>query len=229
MKKITLLLALIICCNWVFSNPIDTITAKIVAANFWRQNNVVGIKNGKTLRVRKEVPDFRVEQTDSLFQHFYILTAVDAVWFVIVSADDQATPILGYSMENSFEVQNMPPNLKDWLMGYEQAIQAANASRCSDEIRNEWGHLLAGENLPAKSTTSVAPLLTTNWDQGWPYNLLCPYDYEEDDHTVTGCVATAMAQVMKYWEHPVIGSGPYLCIPSLILSPHCAASPLVWC
>ena len=64
MKKITLLLALIMCVNMVFSNPIDTITAKIVAANFWRQNNVVGIINGKTLRVQKEVPNFRVEQTD---------------------------------------------------------------------------------------------------------------------------------------------------------------------
>lgn len=209
MKKITLLLALIMCVNMAFSNPIDTITAKIVAANFWRQNNVVGIKNGKTLRVQKEVPNFRVEQTDSLYQHFYILTAVDAVGFVIVSADDQATPILGYSMENSFEVQNMPPNLKDWLMGYEQAIQTADAYRCSDEIRNEWGRLLAGEALPTRSITSVSPLLTTNWDQGFPYNLSCPYDYDENDYTVTGCVATAMAQVMKYWEHPQIGTGSH--------------------
>lgn len=209
MKKITLLLALIMCVNMAFSNPIDTTTAKIVAANFWRQNNVVGIKNGKTIRIQREVPDFRVKQMDSIFHNFYILTAVDTVGFVIVSADDQATPILGYSMENSFEVQNMPPNLKDWLMGYEQAIQAADAYRCSDEIRNEWGRLLAGEALPTRSITSVSPLLTTNWDQGFPYNLSCPYDYDENDYTVTGCVATAMAQVMKYWEHPQIGTGSH--------------------
>lgn len=209
MKKITLLLALIMCVNMAFSNPIDTTTAKIVAANFWRQNNVVGIKNGKTIRIQREVPDFRVKQMDSIFHNFYILTAVDTVGFVIVSANDQATPILGYSMESSFEVQNMPPNLKDWLMGYEQAIQAADAYRCSDEIRNEWGRLLAGEALPIRSITSVSPLLTTNWDQGFPYNLSCPYDYDENDYTVTGCVATAMAQVMKYWEHPQIGTGSH--------------------
>lgn len=209
MKKLIIAVALVFSVNLLLANPIDTTTAKIVAANFWRQNNIVGTKNGKTLRVHKEVPDFRVKQTDSLFHNFYILTAVDTVGFVIVSADDQETPILGYSMENSFEIQNMPPNLKDWLLGYEQAIQVANAFSCSDEVRNEWGHLLAGENLPVKSTTSVAPLLTTNWDQGWPYNLLCPYDYVENDYTLTGCVATAMAQVMKYWKYPLIGTGSH--------------------
>lgn len=208
MKKITLVLALIVCFNLVFSNPVDTITAKLVAINFWKQNNAGPTVNGKTLRFQREVPDFRL-LPDTLFSGFYIFNAVNGKGFVIVSANDNAIPILGYSMENSFQIENMPPNLKFWLEGYEQEIQNADYVRCSNEIRSDWGMLLAGEPLPVKSTTNVTPLLTTHWDQGWPYNLSCPYDYDAEDNTMTGCVATAMAQVLKYWEYPQIGTGSH--------------------
>lgn len=209
MKKIILALALIVCFNVVFSNPVDTITAKKVAVNFWRQNNTGPVVNGKTLRFQRETPDFRLLPTDTLFSEFYIFNSVNGKGFVIVSANDNAIPILGYSMENSFQIENMPPNLKYWLEGYEQEIQNADFVRCSDEIRSDWGMLLAGEPLPVKSTTNVTPLLTTHWDQSWPYNLSCPYDYDAEDNTLTGCVATAMAQVLKYWEYPQIGTGSH--------------------
>ena len=209
MKKITLALALIVCFNLVFSNPVDTATAKKVAINFWRQNNMGPTVNGKTLRFQRETPDFRLLPTDTLFSGFYIFNAVNGNGFVIVSANDNVIPILGYSMEKTFQIENMPPNLKDWLNGYEQQIQRADMVRCSDETRSDWGRLLAGEPLPVKSATSVTPLLTTHWDQGWPYNLSCPYDYDAEDYTYTGCVATAMAQVMKYWEYPQIGVGSH--------------------
>ena len=209
MKIITLALALIFSVNLVFSSPVDTITAKKVAVNFWKQNNAGPTVKGKTLRFQRETPDFRLLPTDTLFSGFYIFNAVNGNGFVIVSANDNAIPILGYSMENSFQIENMPPNLKYWLEGYEQEIQNADYVRCSNEIRSDWGMLLAGEPLPVKSTTNVTPLLTTHWDQSWPYNLSCPYDYDAEDNTLTGCVATAMAQVLKYWEYPQIGTGSH--------------------
>ncbi|MBQ3733361.1 MAG: thiol protease/hemagglutinin PrtT [Bacteroidales bacterium] len=209
MKKITLALALFIGINMLFANPVDSTTAKKVAVNFWKQNNAGPTVKGKTLRFQRETPDFRLLPTDTLFSGFYIFNAVNGNGFVIVSANDNVIPILGYSMEKTFQIENMPPNLKDWLNGYEQQIQRANMVRCSDETRSDWGRLLAGEPLPVKSTTSVTPLLTTHWDQGCPYNLSCPYDYDADDYTYTGCVATAMAQVMKYWEYPQGGVGSH--------------------
>ena len=209
MKIITLALALIFSVNLVFSSPVDTATAKKVALNFWKQNNAGPTVKGKTLRFQRETPDFRLLPTDTLFSGFYIFNAVNGKGFVIVSANDNAIPILGYSMDKSFQVENMPPNLKDWLNGYEQQIQRADMVRCSDETRKEWGRLLAGEPLPVKSTTNVTPLLSTHWDQIWPYNLSCPYDYDADDNTYTGCVATSMAQVLKYWEYPQIGVGSH--------------------
>lgn len=209
MKKVTLAFAIIFSVNLLFSNPVDTITAKKVAVNFWKQNNAGPTVKGKTLRFQRETPDFRLLPTDTLFSGFYIFNAVNGNGFVIVSANDNAIPILGYSMENSFQIENMPPNLKYWLEGYEQEIQNADYVRCSNEIRSDWGMLLAGEPLPVKSTTNVTPLLTTHWDQSWPYNLSCPYDYDAEDNTLTGCVATAMAQVLKYWEYPQIGTGSH--------------------
>ena len=209
MKKVTLALAIIFSVNLLFSNPVDTITAKKVAVNFWKQNNAGPTVKGKTLRFQRETPDFRLLPTDTLFSGFYIFNAVNGNGFVIVSANDNATPILGYSMENTFQIENMPPNLRNWLNGYEQEIQHAELVGYSDETRNEWGKLLAGEPLSIKNTTNVTPLLQTHWDQGWPYNLSCPYDYDADDYTETGCVATAMAQVLKYWEYPQIGVGSH--------------------
>ena len=79
-------------------------------------------------------------------------------------------------------------------------------------------------SLPTKNklfgtNTAVNPLLTTLWDQSpdifttGPYNALCPYDSIYKSHTLTGCVATAMAQVMKYWNYPTKGIGTHSYTP----------------
>ena len=161
MKKITLALALIFSINLLFSNPVDTVTAKIVASNFWKQNGV---------RTQDAVPIFKVEQM--LFNNLYILTAIDTHGFVIVSADDRVIPILGYSDENSFDVTNMPPNLVEWLMGYEQQIQYINEENIepSEDAVVEWNTLREGGAIAPKSITAVYPLLTTLWDQSPYYN-----------------------------------------------------------
>lgn len=198
MKKITIALTLILCCNWVFPNPIDTTTAKQVAVNFWKQNTE-----------RNRVPDFVCKPMASTFTSFYVLSSIQERGFVIVSADDRVQPILGYSEEGTFDVSNMPPNLRNWLMGYEQQIHYAIDENIepSEETVLEWNTLLEGGAIAPKSTTAVNPLLTTQWDQSPYYNQLCPSYLLGLGHTQTGCVATAMAQVMKYWNYPTQGSG----------------------
>lgn len=105
MRKIILALTQVFCCISVFSNPIDTTTAKIVAANFWKQNTE-----------QNRVPDFVCEPMAPTFTGFYVLNSTQEGGFVIVSADDRVQPILGYSEESTFDVTNMPPNLREWLM-----------------------------------------------------------------------------------------------------------------
>lgn len=135
--------------------------------------------------------------------------------FVIIAGDDNVTPVLGYSDEGAFNPENIPLNMQEWLEGYKSQIRYVieNEIEATAEIRQEWHQLLnpSQPNLIARTNTAtyVAPLITTKWDQSPHFNALCPYDNTENQRTVTGCVATAMAQVMKYWNHPTTGTGSH--------------------
>lgn len=215
MKRIAIVLTLIFCFGSLLSNPVDTITAKRVAANFYRQNNVIGVKNGQTLRLQRQAPEYVVAPIDTVYTGFYVLNSINGDGFVIVSSDNNVMPVLGYSNDKSFDANNIPPALRDWLLGYEMEIRRARMDETlvAEEARRAWGALLAGQDLPNRSTRSVSPLLTTTWSQEWPYNMACPNDASAsgilNGHVYTGCVATAMAQVMKYWEHPQVGVGSH--------------------
>ena len=192
MKKITLALTLIISANLAFANPVDTLTAKRVAVNFWKQNNTGPTAGDTTSRAGEKIPNFIVGQTGMPFHNFYILTKTDSIGFVIVSADDRVIPILGYSLEDTFNTSNMPPNLQEWLMGYEQQIQYTIDENIEplEDIVTEWNSLLEGGTLSPKSTTEVEPLLKTHWDQSPYYNELCPTYLFGLGHTLTDSLIT---------------------------------------
>lgn len=121
-------------------------------------------------------------------KQFYVFNAEGQNGFVIVSADDRTTPVLGYADKGSLEMNKLPVNARRWLEGYAEEIKALG----EDVQANTHPRRVIG--------APVAPLLTCHWDQGAPYNLQCPIDGEYN--SVTGCVATAMAQVMYYHKWP---------------------------
>ena len=137
---------------------------------------------------------------------FYVYENADGEGWVMVAANDIARPILAYSDEGHFRTDNQPDNIKSWLGGYNKQIKNAeiNQLEASEEIKAEWQTLRKGERR-AKQAVVVSPMLTTLWDQDNPYWKYCPK--KSGENTLTGCVATAMAQVMNYWEWPVTGSG----------------------
>jgi uncharacterized repeat protein (TIGR02543 family) len=137
--------------------------------------------------------------------------------FVIIAADNAVHPVLGYSVEGGFGTEIMPENTYEWLKAYDEEIAFVSESRweADDEISSEWDNLLDGIGLTPKSRSSVDPLLKTKWNQNAPFNDLCPADSAgPNGHCYTGCVATVMAQVMNYWEHPVKGIGSYSYTPN---------------
>ncbi len=137
--------------------------------------------------------------------------------FVIIAADNAVHPVLGYSDEEGFGTETMPENTYEWLKAYDEEIAFVSESRweADDEISSEWYNLLDGIGLTPKSRSNVDPLLKTKWNQNAPFNELCPADSAgPNGHCYTGCVATAMAQIMNYWEHPVKGSGSNTYTPS---------------
>jgi hypothetical protein len=179
-----------------FANPVDLATAKTVAANFWSAmtgNN----DNGRWTDVTAQTG----------FHEFYLLTRNTDEGFVIVAADDRVQPILGYSTENSFTTP-LPPHVNAVLQGYEVEIAyyRTHNFEASEDIISLWTSLLEGEFTP-QSTTAVAPMLTTTWDQSPYYNNLCPAS--DGQHAVTGCAATATAQIMKFWNWPPTGVGSH--------------------
>ncbi len=118
---------------------------------------------------------------------FYVFNAEGQGGFVIVSADDRTVPILGYADQGSLETDHLPANARFWLESYAAQIKTlANDVQTSSTPRRALG-------------APVAPLLTCQWDQGEPYNHMCTF---YAGYCVTGCVATAMAQVMYYHKWP---------------------------
>ena len=119
---------------------------------------------------------------------YYVFNADDGSAFIIVSGDDRAREVLAWG-DHALEMENLPCNLKWWLEQYSEQI--------------EWLHANPDAQVERESFTSylvVDPLLVCTWSQGTPYNDQCPI--YKGAHCVTGCIATAMAQVMYYWQFP---------------------------
>lgn len=123
----------------------------------------------------------------------YIFDRPASSGYLIVSADDTATPLLGYADSGSFDANNMPPQLEWWLSEYASQIDYASANG----IKNTYA--------PIANKKEIAPLVKTKWNQGTPYNNLCPS--VNNVKCPSGCVASAMAQVMKFWNYPEVGTG----------------------
>jgi len=136
--------------------------------------------------------------------YLYIFNEADQ-GYVIISAEDRTEPVLGYSDEGPFTPESVPAGLQIWLDMYEEAIRhliETNQTTTVDETASDQ------TSNSIKATVSISPLLgNIKWGQGDPYNTLCPYDQTESTNALVGCVATGMAQVMKYWEWPVRGTG----------------------
>lgn len=125
--------------------------------------------------------------------------------FVIMAADDAAHPIIGYATEGNFVVPQPKHALYHWLQKRVLEVAAINTAHAepTEAIAKEWAQYLDNKASGKKTAgiASVSPLVQTTWDQEPYYNALCP------SGSVTGCVATAMAQIMRYWNYPAQGTG----------------------
>lgn len=122
---------------------------------------------------------------------FYIFNIEDNGGFVIVSGDDRMPEILGYSVKGNLNSDKVPSNVK-WLLDYYKNAFAA--------IGKEEAKDAKARTIRPASYATINHLLTTEWDQSSPYNNLCPV--ADNQTCLTGCVATAMAQVINYHRWP---------------------------
>ncbi|WP_295840808.1 thiol protease/hemagglutinin PrtT [uncultured Apibacter sp.] len=136
-------------------------------------------------------------------KYYYVYNIGNKQGFIIISADDINYPIIGYSKTGSYDVNHLPENFKSWMKSVEMGMQHAfdNSINPTQEIKSEWeAYRSSAKNIRARFT-EIQPLIKTKWDQGAPYNSQIPY------RVYTGCVATAIAQIMKFHQYPISGIG----------------------
>lgn len=209
MKRLFFLIVSFVYATTLFANPIDETTALQVAENFYQINfpNPKRSQVGFTLAYKCTSKQTGTKKS-GIIDAYYFVYNIGNSGFIMISGDDSAMPILGYSTESTFNPDKIPQNVAKWFEGYKKQIRyiADNKIKPSSEVKNTWTKILNGETL-RKKRSSVSPLMQTKWGQDPYVNDLCPYDYSYFENAVTGCPATAMAQIMKFWEYPVKGSG----------------------
>jgi hypothetical protein len=127
--------------------------------------------------------------------------------FVLVSGDKRSVPVLAYSFDAGFDVNNMAPATADWLNHYIAQVDDIRSKNLEAPARTVelWNEIL-NKSIDISGQKSVNKLLTTRWNQDWPYNMYCPpHAAGPGGRVYAGCVASAMAQIMKYYDYPETG------------------------
>ncbi|MBQ9672111.1 MAG: C10 family peptidase [Prevotella sp.] len=183
LKRAMLLTALLLCCATILTAaPISRQKARQQASGFLAQKGIIMTSDFQSVSKK-------ARQATSDEAYYYVFNMGNNSGFVVVSGDDAVPAILGYADEGTFDEDNLPENMESWLQGY------------ADQL--DWLKQHAGQAVKApvlNEHSAVSPLLTSTWNQGSPYNNLCPLD--GSSRSVTGCVATAMAQVLYYHKYP---------------------------
>ena len=207
-KILTIMMLLLVLTMGAKANPVDMRQAREIGAMF---------VNGST-SMRTTVDGLRhvtTYKTDNNVAAFYVFNMANG--FVIVAADDCSIPILAYSKEGPFDVNNIPEQMEGYLQVYRKEIQYGIEHRLSgdESIAQQWNMVIStGRLYENRSTTAVEPMLSETWNQNCYYNALCPEDPNGPcGHVYAGCVATAMGQLMHFWQYPNVGSGTHTYTP----------------
>ena len=197
MKRFNIVTILLLAVFTCFAENVKTNDASKAARNFLKNNNA-------SYEALEDV------SAVASFKNVFVFTTESS--FVVMSSNDCVRPILGYSLTKGFDCQNIPDNMKSWIQSYSDQIQYAidNSVAASPEIAKMWADLKKGTPDAAKANSVVEPLLSTTWNQNYPYNYYCPLDANGPEGRVyAGCLATALGQVMKYWNYPNTGQGSH--------------------
>jgi hypothetical protein len=212
MKKFRLLLVLVFSMSLflpVQAKRVDVEKAEKIARSYAHRTPRIStrqdfrhVRTG-TKRVHRNNAALRsASQQDEPMYHIFAMNGNGG--FIIISGDDVALPVLGYSGEGTYDESN--PNLTYWMETLAQEIAWAieNDVQQDEQTKAAWDAVEDENPVTTRASGDyIDPLIETRWNQGAPYNNLCP------SSTPTGCVATAMAQIMYYHKHPTTGSGSY--------------------
>lgn len=183
MRKILLLFSLFLMTLVAWGEPIDRNEA-LKQANAFLSSKGIPVRQSLDMAYAQSG---KAAEARSLY---YVFNVGNDKGFVIVAGDDAVSPILAYADRGDFSEREMAPAAKAMLESYAQQIEMIQQN----------------PSLAVAASTSyaaIAPMVETQWNQMEPYNYMCPIIRGEAVRSVTGCVATAMAQIIYYHKHPV--------------------------
>lgn len=179
------------------ANPVTEAEAKQQAAQFLAQRMHSGarrapLKGGTNLTLAGQT------------KGYYAYNIGRGNGFVMMSASDRTQPILGYADEGQFNLSNAPQPLKQYVQRLSAIVEAAEQGNAQLAPRKSAAE--SGMATPVSVAKNFVPtLVSCRWNQGSPYNLECPKYTDSNGNqqtAATGCVATAMAQIVYYWKWP---------------------------
>ena len=196
MKRTILLLIAVIISNMMMAEGITAEQAAEIARQFVNRQTATGASTesrqaaqARQMRMatKRQMPMSVATEANS--NAYYIFNIGSNDGYVMVSGSDLTPQVLGYASEGSFSEDDMPANMKAWLDGYAEQIAYIERTQGSNQAP-----------VMRIARDAIDPLLTTTWYQKAPYNNMCPE--VNGQHALTGCGATALAQVMNYFKYP---------------------------
>jgi hypothetical protein len=204
MKQILLTILCLLTGIQLYADPISRQAAQLVAKDFLASKGIT-MTTSMAYRAPKKVT---FSKTDDAY--YYVFNAGNNNGYVIVSGDDRTEEVLGYTDSGTFDTETAPENLKSMLQRYVDEIKLLDADSVVVTSAQKAAYKAQRRKVEA-ARHAVAPLLTSLWNQGDPYNRMCPEYYKEDgsgvlsgNKSATGCVATAIAQVINYYKYPAV-------------------------
>jgi hypothetical protein len=192
----------------ILAKDVNQAQAEKVAVNFFYERSNV-FNSGI------DYHDISIVDITKVDNAYYVINLADG--WILIAGDDAMVPVLGYNYTGQFisrEYQDY--NVKSYLQHFTDQINyiRENNIKADSEILSQWDYYLNSEpsSLLAYrgNRDQTEPLLTSTWNQDFPYNILCPEDASgPGGHVYVGCVATAMVMIMHYWRYPLQGSGSH--------------------
>ena len=199
--KILILLLLCILSEQVFSEKVSKEKAQTIAENWGAMK-----MNRSKEDIDTDKKLYFVSNTDTSLYVFNFKYG----GFVIVPADDHTNPILGYATDNLIDMDNIEPDLRDWLRYYADMVRFNKKEKLDQKIKDKWLEMEEGITLKSIQMTVPSLFETTNsarW-AGWrPYFNQAPQARPEYVEGYNGCVPGSIAEIMKYFKYPLIGTG----------------------
>ena len=210
MKKVYLTFCLVaFAMGSLVAGPVDQQKAQKIGAKFLSTTTIAQRNADIQLNCVAAATDITRGAID-----YYVFNVKNGEGFVIVAGDDRVRPILAYSTKGMYNPNDVADGFRYTLDGFRNEIQYVREHNlnATPDIVAEWNSVTNDGSLKRghRAQAVVEPLCQTTWNQNYPWNSQCPEDPDGDGgYVYAGCAATAMGQVMKFWDWPPVGNGSH--------------------